>query len=113
MARTANGATVKSILSGAWLTATNAQMDKAVLTMATDIHRVAGVLAPEDTSALVQSGKIHRRGQAHYAVTFGGTDVPYAKRRHYENKKNPQTIGYLERAGDATSRNVNRYLEGA
>ena len=79
--------------------------------MATDIHRQAGMLAPLDTGNLKSSGKIARRGQAHYSIAFGGTRVPYAKRRHFENKKNPQTLEYLTRAGDNVARgSIKRYL---
>jgi len=91
---------------------TIAGLDAAVLELATDIHRVASVLAPKATKALVKSGKINKKGIAHYSVTFGGDQVPYARRRHYENKKTPGSLRYLERAGDAASRNVKKYLRG-
>jgi len=86
------------------------RMDGAVAEMATDIHRQATILAPKLTGALVNSGNIKRVQPAEYEVTFGGSRVPYAKRRHFENKKNPQTLRYLERAGDATARNAQRYM---
>lgn len=87
-------------------------MDIAVLQAATDIHRVASVLAPKASRALVNSGRIKREGQAHYKVIFGGGSVPYARRRHFENKKTPSSLLYLERAGDSTSRNFKRYIKG-
>ncbi len=80
--------------------------------MATDIHRVSSMLAPKASRALVNSGRIKREGEAHYKVIFGGGSVPYARRRHYENKKTPSSLRYLERAGDSTGRNVKRYLRG-
>lgn len=95
-----------------WTKETESKLDLAVLEMATDIHRVAGVLAPKDTRALVNSGRIKKEGLAHYQVIFGGGSVPYAKRRHYENKKTPGSLKYLERAGDSTARNLTRYLRG-
>jgi hypothetical protein len=86
------------------------KLDRAVLTMATDIHREATILAPFDTGALAGSGRISRNGKADYDISFGGSRVPYAKLRHFKNKKNPQTLRYLERAGNKTARNLNRYL---
>jgi hypothetical protein len=46
-------------------------------------------------------------------VIFGGGGVRYARRRHFENKKNPQTLQYLYRAGDAVVRgNTDKYFRG-
>ncbi|HUH57787.1 MAG TPA: hypothetical protein VL020_04665, partial [Pseudomonadales bacterium] len=60
---------------------------------------------------LVNSGRINKKGNASYTVSFGGDGVKYAKRRHYENKLNPQTLLYLEKAGDGISRsNLNKYI---
>lgn len=95
-----------------WTAETERKADRAVLEMATDIHRVSSILAPRDTGALVSSGRIQRQGSAHYSVIFGGGRVPYARRRHYENRLHPGTLRYLERAGDSTSRNARRYLGG-
>lgn len=94
-----------------WVALTDKKLDGIVLDMATDIHRVAGVLSPKLTRALVNSGRIERKGNAHYSVIFGGGSVPYAKRRHYENKKNPGTLRYLERGGDSVSNNFKRYIK--
>lgn len=87
-------------------------LDVAVLSAVTDIHRVAGIFAPKDSRALVNSGQIKKRAIGHYAVIFGGGRVPYAKRRHFENKKTPSSLHYLERAGDSTARNFKRYVKG-
>lgn len=95
-----------------WTGSTEQKLDIAVLEMATDIHRQSGVLAPKLTRALVNSGKITKVGKGHYTVSYGGGSVPYARRRHYENKKHPSTLKYLERAGDNVSRNAKSYLRG-
>ena len=87
-------------------------MDIAMLDLATTIHRDAGNLAPKASRALVNSGRIKRNGPGDYSIIFGGGQVRYAKRRHYENRKNPQTLYYLERAGDANSKNFKRYIRG-
>ena len=93
-----------------WEANTEEKLDFAVLEMATDVHRVASVLAPKASRALVNSGRIRKEGRAHYIVIFGGGLVPYALRRHYENLKTPGSLRYLERAGDSTSRNFKRYI---
>lgn len=95
-----------------WTSKTESDLDFAVLTMATDIHRVSSILAPKgDTRNLVKSGRISRNGSANYSIIFGGGHVPYARRRHYENRKTPGSLRYLERAGDSTSRNIKRYIK--
>lgn len=93
-----------------WTDKTEHQLDIGMLELVTDVHRAAGVLAPKASRALVNSGRIKREGQAHYKVIFGGGSVPYARRRHFENRKTPSSIHYLERAGDAAGRNIKRYL---
>lgn len=95
-----------------WTSDTEKKLDAAVLTMATDIHREAVLMAPRDESALVNSGRIERVKAGFYKIIFGGGRVPYAKRRHYENKKNPHTLRYLEKPGDRISRNIRKYLRG-
>lgn len=95
-----------------WTAETERKLDVAVLEMVTDIHREASILSPKLTRALVNSGRISRKGQAHYSVIFGGGSVPYARRRHFENKAHPGTLRYLERPGDKISRNIKRYIRG-
>lgn len=87
-------------------------LDEAMLDLATTIHRDAGNLAPVDTRALVNSGRVKRNSEGHYSIIFGGDSVHYAKMRHYQNKKNPKSLKYLERAGDANSKNFKRYVRG-
>jgi hypothetical protein len=97
---------------GKWTSTTERKLDLAVLEIATDIDRVATTLAPHATGALANSGRVVRDGSAHYRVIYGGGAIPYARRRHYENKKTPSSLRYLERAGDQAARNINRYLRG-
>lgn len=63
----------------------------------------AVILAPHDSGDLAADGRVEKK-DGHRVVKFGGTAVPYARRRHFENKKNPQTLGYLERAGDSVAK---------
>lgn len=92
-----------------WTSATEGKLDMAVLEMATDIHRISAVISPKDSRALVNSGRIEREGVAHYKVIYGGGRVPYARMRHYVNRKTPGSLRYLERAGESVSRNFKRY----
>lgn len=86
-----------------------AAQDKAVFSVATDIHRTSQILAPVDTGALKSSHEIARQGQAKYEIS---ANTPYARRRHYENDLHPGTKRYLERAGQAASRNPDKYFRG-
>lgn len=102
---------ITSILLKAWSPQKESELDLAVLQMATDIHRGASILAPKETRALVNSGKIKRNKRAHYTISFGDNRVPYARRRHFENKKTPGSLRYLERAGDSVARGtLTKYL---
>lgn len=96
-----------------WSQKTAQELDVSVLEAVTDIHRGAGILAPKASRALVNSGRIEKRGLGHYAVIFGSSRVPYARRRHFENKKTPTSLRYLERAGDSVARTfITRYIKG-
>lgn len=95
-----------------WAADTDVKLDLAVLQMVTDIDRAAKILAPRASGALINSGYIRKNGQGNYSVVFGGGPVPYARRRHFENKKTPSSLRYLQKAGDATSRNAARYFKG-
>lgn len=97
---------------GQWSNQKAKSLDGAMFDLATTIHRDAGNLAPVESRALVNSGRIKRNSEGNYSIIFGGGPVPYAKRRHYENKKNPQTLKYLERAGDKNSKNFKKYVKG-
>ena len=81
-----------------------AGLERGLAEMATDIHKRATILAPKDTRALVNSSRIKRLSAVAYQISFGSSQVPYARRRHFENKKNPQTLGYLSRAADSVAR---------
>lgn len=95
-----------------WSAETETKLDKAVLQIATDIDRVAKINAPKSSRALVNSAVIEKNNSADYTIRFGGGRVRYARRRHYENRKTPSSLLYLELAGDDTSRNIKKYLKG-
>lgn len=91
-------------------------LDMAALRMATDIHRVSQVFAPEDKSNLVKSGKINRLGTGSYTVSYGSSKVPYARIHElggFTGRRGTTYItakSYLETPGDNISKNVKKYL---
>lgn len=107
--------TVKSDLSTKWLEKKTLEYQTVALRMATDIHRLATQYAPVDKGHLRASGRIEKGQGSGVKVVFGGSgngySVPYAAKREFENKKNPQTIGYLRRAGDKVSSEVDKYIK--
>lgn len=72
----------------------------------------AQMLAPVLTGALKSDGRIEDNPNGGLSVTFGSPKVPYARRRHYENNKNPQTLYYLQRAGESVGQeNIKQYVD--
>lgn len=103
---------VKVTMVRGWEDSIARELKLGLLEMTTDIHRRSTILAPKDTGALVNSGRIDRVTNG-YSITYGNSRVPYARRRHFENRKNPQTLGYLERAGYSVIRgNKAKYFRG-
>ncbi len=103
---------VKMTINKNWSKDIERGIKLAVLEMTTDIHRRAVVLAPKDTSALANSGVVEPITDG-YRIKFGSSRVPYARIRHFENKKNPQTLGYLAKAGDSVARgDKTKYFRG-
>ncbi|MBQ1570008.1 MAG: hypothetical protein IIZ78_02695 [Clostridiales bacterium] len=93
--------TVKVIdRSNVWLALEQVNLDNAVRQMANTILSDSRMLAPVLTGALRSDGNVKKEGMASYIVKYGDARVPYARRRHFENKKNPQTKYYLWNAGD-------------
>lgn len=63
----------------------------------------ARMLAPKLTGDLKSNGRVEKIAGG-VSVVFGDSRVPYARRRHFENRKNPMTLNYLKRAGDQTKK---------
>lgn len=61
----------------------------------------ARMLAPVLSGDLKMNGRVEKIPNG-VSVVFGDSRIPYARRRHFENRKNPATLNYLERAGDQT-----------
>ena len=56
-----------------------AGLERGLAEMATDIHKRAIILAPKKDRHLVNSGRIKRLGSTAYQVSFGNSQVPYAR----------------------------------
>ena len=78
--------------------------------MADSILGRATMIAPKLTGALRSDGRVETKDTS-VSVIFGDDRVPYARRRHFENNKNPQTLNYLQKAGDETMKEgLKKYL---
>lgn len=87
-----------------------ARIQSALARMGDSVLHRAELYAPVLTGALRDNGDV-QQGNLSVVIGFGGLEVPYARRRHYENNKHPQTKRYLERAGDSVGREgITRYL---
>ena len=81
--------------------------------MASDTLTDSRMRAPFLTGALRGSGRDDSSTEGSYSrlVAYGNSEVPYARRRHFENKKNPQTKYYLWDAGNnVVEKGIKRYL---
>lgn len=85
-----------------------AQINEALSKMGSSILNLAQMYAPVLTGALRDDGRVIKEPNS-VTVRFGGFAVPYARRRHYENNKHPDTKLYLERAGNQVARQGVQY----
>lgn len=98
--------------SSKWLANERKVMNRAERAVSQVILHRAIMLAPLQSGALVDDGRVEKNPDGHYSVVFGSTSVPYARRRHFENKRNPQTLNYLKRAGDSVAKeDIKKYVE--
>lgn len=87
-------------------------MDRVEEVMAGVILTRAMMLAPHESGDLQGNGRVEKNPDGGRSVIFGDSSVPYARRRHFENKKNPQTLHYLKRAGDSVAKeNIKKYVD--
>lgn len=93
-----------------WMTMTKQNVNNAARSMADSINILASSKAPVLTGNLKRNGHIEGR-DAKLDVVYGDGLVPYARRRHFENNKNPQTLNYLKDAGDLVKkRGIRQFL---
>lgn len=71
--------------------------------------------APVDTGALVNSIRTTDDNQSNVLILAGGSisgkKILYAKRREYENRKNPQTKYYMRNAFKWGEENYQKYFK--
>lgn len=95
-----------------WLTEEQEIGKRAERGMAQVVLFRSRMLAPVMTGDLADSGRVEQNPNGGVTVTFGSPSVPYARRRHYENERNPQTLHYLKRGGDSVAKeNVRKYVD--
>lgn len=97
-----------------WLTEEVRVLERTEETMAGVMLTRATMLAPHESGDLESNGRVEMNPDGGRSVVFGDASVPYARRRHFENKKNPQTLNYLKRAGDSVVKeNIKKYVDMA
>lgn len=102
---------VKTNIKRNWSQSIQNNLNRGLLSLMTDIDTRSKAIAPRDTGALVNSSRIERLTDG-YAITYGSARVPYARKRFYENKKNPQTRRYLAKAADSALRgNISKHFK--
>ncbi len=74
--------------------------------MGADILELSRQYVSRDTGALSKSARL----QLFKNEAIVSYNTKYAVRRHFENNKNPDTLLYLERAGDQVAENPERYI---
>ena len=68
--------------------------------MADRVFSDARMRAPKLTGALRSDGRVEESAdRTEFVVKFGDSRVPYARKRHYENRSHPDTKYYLQDAG--------------
>lgn len=102
----------KVIMNPGWNSLLEAKMKTGLIGVALDIRTRAIALAPHQSGNLRGSGIVSNI-LGGFAIQFGSSKVPYARRRHFENKKNPQTLLYLTRATESVARgDLGKYFRG-
>lgn len=98
--------------SATWLLNEARVMKRAERAMGQVMLHRSNMLAPVMTGSLADSGRVEDNPQGGISVIYGSNGVPYARRRHFENKKNPQTLHYLKRGGDSVAKeNPKTYMD--
>lgn len=98
--------------SKAWQQLEAIKWRNALGDMGDSILASATVRAPILTGALRRSGVVSNPSSSQVDVIFGSDRVPYARKRHYENKKHPGTRYYLKNAGDtAAKKGIARFIK--
>lgn len=87
---------------------------KAMVDLGMDTAYEAQKNAPYDTGALVESIRISvQRGKLFVVAggTASGYNIPYARRREYENNLHPDTKKYMHNALDWAGKHFEEYFK--
>lgn len=89
---------------------------EAMMSLAQDTAHQAQIGAPVDSGALVNSIRVQQSGDRTVLILAGGTaggyHVPYARRREFENRKNPGKRYYMKNAFEWAQKNRDGYFKG-
>lgn len=98
--------------SSFWLANETKVLKRAERAMGQVILHRSTMLAPVLSGDLADNGRVEDNPSGGVSVVFGSPAVPYARRRHFENKRNPQTLHYLKRGGDSVAKeSPKKYLD--
>lgn len=76
----------------------NRMMVDGLTNLGKDVKNRAVILAPKDSGDLRRSGVVNVKRNDTVVISFGNSEVKYARRRHYENNLHPSTRYYLTNA---------------
>lgn len=89
---------------------------KTLVKLGEDTAYRAQTGAPVDTGALINSIRASKISDNEIMVLAGGTasgyNVPYARKREYENNLHPGTRFYMRNALDWANNNIASYFKG-
>lgn len=112
----ASGATYSFKFNTAKISQLKTNVNAALTVMTKDIESQAHRNAPHDSGDLKRTLRTGKEdNNVHFVAaggTFSGIMVPYAKRREYENNKNPQTKHYMKNAFEAVTKDYLKYFKG-
>lgn len=86
--------------STVWARIQSVNMRNTRISIANSIRQRASANAPYLSGDLKEDGRVEELEKDTSTVVFGGRNVPYARRRNFENRKNPHTLNYLKRAAE-------------
>lgn len=86
------------------------QLNEGGVKMMTDILKMARQNAPVLTGALRNSGRFQQLSTVKWRITFGNARIPYARIREHVNHLHPNTVRYLQRAGNTAASRAKSYF---
>lgn len=99
---------VKVKINRGWSNDELSRLDKGIFAATLDVDARSKILAPKLHGHLRNSSRVRRVRDLAYAITFGSSKVPYARRQYYEHKSKSE---WMARAADSVLRgNLRKYF---